>query len=139
VIYANRNRMELVRPDYYAEEMRYQGQIDRLQRTKMLGSELHVTFDPKSLQLRIQMPPNHRNQIKDGSLSLYRPSSAAADLRFPWSIDSDGVLTVDLHSCAAGLWRLRLSWSFSNQEYFHEEELIIPTSRPMERQVATVP
>ena len=46
VTVAVRQKMDLVRADYYEEEVRYQGQVDRLNRTAALRSEVAIEHFP---------------------------------------------------------------------------------------------
>jgi hypothetical protein len=57
VSFAMRHEDQLVRPDYYEHEMKYQGQIDRVARTDR--STAAITYDRASQSLHLQLPePN---------------------------------------------------------------------------------
>ena len=59
VVVAVRNDPELVRPDYYEQEIAYQKQIDRLNRTASVRGEVSVAYDYSRNQVTLQLPPTH--------------------------------------------------------------------------------
>ena len=48
--------MDLVRADYYEEEVHYQGQLDRLNRTTAVRDQIRVEYDAPTSEVRVQLP-----------------------------------------------------------------------------------
>lgn len=116
VIWSLGHRVDLVAPDYYEQEIRYQDQIDREERTNELSSEYGLFHDAATGSLIVRIPPEHA--AAEGTIELYRPSDAALDREFPLSVHGDGRQEISLSSFAAGLWRARLRWTHQTNEYF---------------------
>ena len=80
VVLACANKTDLVSADYYEQEIRYQGQLDRLKRAKQLDQQISVSYNPGQKQITISLPPELPHTAT-GSIHLYRPSAAGLDQR----------------------------------------------------------
>lgn len=120
-IIAIRNNQDLVSPDYYDQEIRFQQQINRVARTEALSSEVTVALVPGSGQLQLQVPAN-----SVGTLKLYRPADARLDLVFPLTLDAQGRQRFDVSGLKPGLWKARLQWKSGSEEYFKDVPVVIP-------------
>lgn len=125
-IFAVRQRVDLVRADYYEEELRFTRQYDRLSRTKPLKAQIAVAHNPETHEIVLQLPPEHAAGAVTGSIDLYRPSDARLDRRLALSTSATGRQVLDAKSLQEGLWRLQLSWESGGREYFHSTTVIIP-------------
>ncbi len=129
VILAGRQRVDLVRPDYYDQEIRYQQQIDRLARTAVPGVDVDVAFVPATRELRLVLPSRHAAGFGGGTVSLYRPSDARQDREVAFAPASDGSQSIPLPGLEPGLWKVRVAWKAGGAEYFHEQSLSLPAKR----------
>lgn len=125
VVFAARNRMELVRPDYYEEEIRFQEQLDRLNRTRALHAEVEIAYDPAPGEITIVLPRAHLSRSVSGRIELYRPSDASLDRTLPLTVDADGRQRVDAKRLRAGLWKVRVLWSTERQEFFFDRSIVV--------------
>ena len=66
IVFATRKQMELVRPDYYEEEMRFQQQLDRLNRTRTLSTQVEITYDSEQQSVTIVLPGAHARHSTSG-------------------------------------------------------------------------
>lgn len=115
----------LVRADYYEQEIRYQGQIDRLERTRRLGSQVSVGYDARAQRIRIALPVDHARQRAQGRIQLYRPSEAGLDRYFELELDDSGTQLLDARPLRPGLWKVRVSWKVANYEYALDEKVVV--------------
>ena len=129
VVFATRNQMELVRHDYYDEEIRYQQQLDRLRRTRPLNARVTVAYDPTRRQIRIKLPSEHAMRPTSGRIHFYRPSDANLDRDFELAVNADGVQDVDTTKLRAGLWKIRVYWKVNNEDYFFDQSVVVSSSR----------
>lgn len=118
--------MDLVSPDYYEQEIRYQGRLDELNRTSAVRAQTRVEFDAATRRIRVALPPAHSGGRPSGRLELYRPSAAGLDRQLELDPDTTGQQTFEANDLAAGAWKARLSWSVNGQKYFVEELLMVP-------------
>ena len=129
VVFATRNKMELVRHDYYDEEIRYQQQLDRLSRTRPLNTRVTVAYDPGRQQIRIKLPSEHAQRPISGRIHFYRPSDASLDRDFELAVNADGVQDVDTTKLRAGLWKVRVYWKVNSDDYFFDQSVVVGSSR----------
>lgn len=126
--FASRQRIDLVRSDYYEEELRFQKQLDRVKRTQGLPRELSIQLAAASRTIALGLPAEHASQSPSGTVQLYRPSDARMDRQFPLTVDAAGHQSVDAASLEPGLWKLRVTWQAGGTEYFHDTSIVIPAT-----------
>jgi nitrogen fixation protein FixH len=126
VIYCSFHKVDLVSKDYYAQELRYQEQMERLARGLEVQGEVRIAYDAASQQMLIALPLSQARQGISGWIQLYRPSSASQDRQLALALNHEGVQTWDASVLEPGLWRVRVTWSVAHQQYYHDHKLIIP-------------
>lgn len=124
--FASCHRMELVAPDYYEQEVRYQSQMDRVGRTRALAEQVRVAHDAARQQLVITLPSDHAQGHPEGRIQLYRPSDVGLDRRVKLEVDGRGVQTLDTKELRPGLWKVRIQWTVQGQEYYSEQQVVVP-------------
>jgi len=122
-IYMMSQDVNLVADDYYDKEIKYQHQIDRIERTKKLNEENIIAYNGTTII--IKLPPKLKNKNVEGEIHFYRPSDASADLRIPLSIDSSGVQVIPVSALTKGLWTVKVDWLVHGNEYFNEKRLFL--------------
>ncbi|HRI16018.1 MAG TPA: FixH family protein [Verrucomicrobiota bacterium] len=120
-IFATRHNQDLVSPDYYEQEIRYQEQIDRVTRTQALTDPVTVALSPDGRTLELRLPV-----AAQGTVQLYRPAEARLDREFPLALDAQGRQRLDLNPLKPGLWRARVQWQQGGQEFFRAANVILP-------------
>lgn len=126
IVLASFNRPELVTPDYYERELRYQHTYDSRARAHALGAEADVTFDAAARRLVVQLPARHVADPPAGTVYLYRPAAAGADREVPLTPDATGRQELDARELAPGLWRVRVEWRHADQAYSLERQVVVP-------------
>lgn len=125
LVVAIRNDPELVRPDYYEQEIAYQQQIDRLNRTAAVRSEISVAYENARQQIALRIPAAHLADKLSGTIQFYRPSNAKLDFKLPLAVDASGLQSVPTVKLQAGLWKVRVSWTSGGQEFFHDQSIVL--------------
>jgi nitrogen fixation protein FixH len=124
VFWAIRQRNDLVTADYYEREVRYQTQLDSLNRSQSFAAQTVVTFAPGSREILITLPPE-QTQGATGTIQLYRPSDARLDRDVPLALNADGVQRLDARELRTGLWKVRVQWTVSGADYFLDQPVIV--------------
>ena len=124
VAWAMRQREDLVSADYYEREVRYQQQLDSMNRSQNFAAHVLITFDPAWQAVVIKLPKDQR-QGASGKVHLYRPSDARLDREMPLALNTDGVQKVDAKNLEGGLWKVRVKWNAGGQEYFLDQPVIV--------------
>jgi hypothetical protein len=118
-------KVDLVSANYYEQEILYQKQIDRMQRSDSPAVRPAITYDRTGGRIIISMPTTDHSGSISGYIQLYRPSAAGLDRDQPLALDSHGTQTLDARKLRSGLWKVRLSWTAQEREYFTEQSLVI--------------
>ena len=60
-----------------------------------------------------------------GRIEFYRPSAAGMDHTVKLTPDAKGVQRVEAADLAPGLWKVRVSWTVRNQDYFLDQKVVV--------------
>jgi nitrogen fixation protein FixH len=124
VIYASRQKMELVGADYYEREVLFQREIDASARGRAIAGA-KVEYDLQQHSIAIEVPAPHRSALSSGSIHLYRPNNARLDRDLPLTLGADGSQKVDAGSMAPGLWKVRVTWRVGGEDYLFDQPIIV--------------
>lgn len=125
VSYALRQSTDLVRPDYYEEEIHFQKRLDSLNRTAAVRREIAIRYSAAQGEITLRLPAAHPSPAPVGRVHFYRPADARLDVSVPLAIDSEGSQRINVGSLRAGHWKARVEWIASGQQYFFEETLVL--------------
>jgi len=115
-----RSGVDLVAPDYYAQEIRHQARIEATRRALALGTNAVVAWQAGELNVSIAGAAG-----ATGTVTFYRPAASALDRELPLTLDGDGRQTSQA-PLAPGLWRIRTAWSQAGQDYYLERAIVVP-------------
>ena len=116
-----RQDIGLVSKNYYADELKYQDQIDRLSNASALPEKPSILIRDRQLEIRFSVLP----KFEDGVLSLTRPSDARYDATFSVSAGADSVRRFDLSRFPAGRYNTSLRWTMNGREFLVLESIIL--------------
>lgn len=125
ITWAVKQNMDLVRSDYYEQEILFQRHIDAAKRTMALGSQAALTLDAKAGVLNVRVPATHVTRVFHGNVHLYRPSNASLDRHIPLQPNTRGEVVLSVNDLAPGLWRLRAEWTADRKSYLLESNVVI--------------
>jgi nitrogen fixation protein FixH len=111
-------KVDLVRSDYYQTEIGYQKQIERIRHSRKASDPLKVRFEPAQQQVSFAVPASARG----GEVRFFRPSDARLDFTVPVTPGMAPVPTVRLRK---GYWKVQVTWTDGQQEYYSEEHLTL--------------
>ncbi len=126
VTWSLRQNLELVGPDYYEQEMRFQQRINSVNRTRPLGDQVTIAYEANAI--RITLPKEHAAQHVTGTIQLYRPSNSKLDRQLNLLPDPSGQQTLAAKDLEPGLWKVRVAWKFQGEEFFRDTTVIVPSS-----------
>lgn len=125
IVLACTHRTDLVSADYYEQEIKFQNHLDRLRRTKELDVTGAVAYDSAKQRITISLPSEQIRQAVSGRVELYRPSAAGLDRQIALTPDRNGVQVVETRDLRPGLWKVRVSWSVGENDYFMDQRIVI--------------
>jgi hypothetical protein len=118
-----RQDFDLVTDDYYRQEIAYQKRINQISNSKQLSVPLRIMVLNDSLILRVLFPEN-LSDIK-GTIHLYCPHNAKNDQIIPIQPNDEYIQDVDIALLPKGLWRVKIEWSASGNEFYNEEVVVL--------------
>ena len=118
-------RVDLVSPDYYERELKFQGRIDQVERTHRTANQASVAYDATGKCITVSLPASQAGHEISGRIELYRPSAAGLDRAIRFAPDGKGMQRLDAAGLAPGLWKVRVSWTFERQDYFLDEKVVV--------------
>lgn len=121
ISFAMRHNEQLVRPDYYEHEIKYQNHIDSIARTAAVQPDIDINYDLRKQTISIYLPV----QSVEGRIQLYRPSDLKLDVELPLTLDKANRQEIDVRTLQTGLWKLRLSWKTGGQDYYFEKPILL--------------
>ncbi len=122
VVMSMRQDVSLVTQDYYAQEIVYGQQMDKIRNARQPGQGLDFKYDAATQQARFALAADAETPVT-GTLQFFRPADATLDFDVPLQPDQSGQQTVDLSRRATGLWKVKASWQRDEQEFYAEYTL----------------
>jgi hypothetical protein len=122
VVKSGSQNVDLVRPDYYEEELKYQETIDATRRANALSTK--VTIKVKHDSLYISFPPEMKQGSFKANVWLYCIADVKKDLHTDFT-STDGMIRFGLPPTNKGLHDVKVSWVFNSMAYYTEQKLFI--------------
>ncbi|MEL0457174.1 FixH family protein [Flavobacteriaceae bacterium SZ-1-7] len=111
---------DLVTEDYYAEELKYQNDIDKLKNANDL--ETNISFEKTAEGLLINFPEDLEYKKITGKMFLYRPSNKQLDFETAISLSKPYLLIPD-NRLVDGRWNIKVDWKYQDKSYLYKETI----------------
>lgn len=115
--------VDLVNEKYYEQEIRYQKQIDILEKSGSLNSELSVSQDRENIILNIKNTGDYKEL--SGKINFYRSSDASRDYTVYLMVDGDGSQIIPKNDMVKGSWKVKIEITGDGEDYYVEKNLFI--------------
>jgi hypothetical protein len=116
----NKYDHDLVSEDYYADELKYQNDINKLKNAKALDTNL--SYEKTTEGLLIKFPENIDYKEITGKLFLYRPSNKQLDFDTAISLSKPYLLIPDKR-LVDGRWNINIDWQYKGKSYLFKESI----------------
>lgn len=113
-----RTRIDMVTPDYYAEELKYQQVIDG--RREALNLSAPVSINQSDESIGLLFPSEMHGVSLKGNVLFYRASDSRQDITVPLQPDESGLLLVNKNRFSKGNYRVQLQWEARGKTYYQE-------------------
>lgn len=111
---------DLVTEDYYAEELDYQNDINKLSNSKRLNE--NVSYKKTEEGLIITFPKDLDITKITGNVFLYRPSNKHLDFDKKISLSNPYLLIPDKR-LVDGRWNIKIDWQYKGNSYLFKESI----------------
>ncbi len=116
-------RIDMVTPDYYAEELKYQQVIDGRREAQALSTPVSINQSVQSIG--VLFPAEMHGITLKGTVLFYRASDSRQDVSVPLKTDENGLMLVSKRSFRKGNYRVQLQWEAGGKNYFQENLVTI--------------
>lgn len=123
VIFLMNQKVDLVTDNYYAKEIKYQQQIDRMNRTNEMAEGVIINSENEFIKIIFPKSSNLKN-IK-GTIQFYRPSDSGQDFTLPLVIDSSDQQLIPSKILKKGYWKIKIDWTDGALDYYKESSFVI--------------
>jgi len=117
-------QIDLVTPNYYEKEIKYQQQIDKINNTVKLEHKLITEMIPGNFVI-IFPDDTIEERPLTGEITFYRPSDAKKDFKIPLAPGIDLKQFINTDKLEKGLWKVSIDWNKNGVDYFSEEKIVI--------------
>lgn len=124
VVQAMKQDVDLVSKDYYAQEIAFQDQIEKVKRTQALG-DVMLDYNHDAASILLQLPATYTGKRLNGNITLFRPSDDKLDQQIPLQLGRDLSQLLDVQDLEAGLWKVRVNFSADEETYYTEKTIQI--------------
>jgi len=125
VIYSRYQQVDLVTDDYYDQEIKYQQQINRIDRARSLSEPVNWIFEKKNKSLMIRFPTEFDPGQVRGNILFFRPSDAKQDKLVALNLSSDGTQLISTENLTPGFWKIKIFWYVDKKDYYKEGILVV--------------
>ena len=125
IVLSQMNRSDLVSDNYYDEEMAYQDQIDRMERSRKLNQQVSLNHDIQNKIIELIFPSEIDPHIISGNILFFRPSDAKQDQIHPIRLNNESIQIINVKHLTKGMWRIKIFWQLNREEYYDEKILTI--------------
>jgi len=125
LFFSTTQSVDLVTEEYYDQQIKYQKQIDRINRTTDLPVTLRWNFLAENKTIEFQFPDSLIPDKFSGNILIFRPSDSRLDKRIAITADQKGKQILDAKFLQKGLWRLKIFWNYGDTEYYNEGIVVI--------------
>lgn len=118
VVVSMRQQVDLVTPDYYAKELKYQTNIDKANNHNQLNSSLKCSVVDGNIV--INFPEEHKSESITGEVLVYKPSDAKSDKII--SIEAvNGQMSIPSSVFSKGMYKVKIDWTVNDKSFYFEQ------------------
>lgn len=116
-------KVDLVTPDYYAQELKFQDKIESINRNNELTSALSIDYSDAGII--ITYPSDLQNKTITGAINIFRPSDKSKDQSIEISPDKEMKQTINTTSLSKGMYRIKVDYEVDGAGYYSEKQIVI--------------
>lgn len=111
-------KTELVTTDYYGKELKYQDQLDKMNRANGLSHPLSWVVNAN--QVLLSFPQEMKDKNVKANVLFYKPDNSLRDFNVSCHPDSTGNCLIASEKFHHGVYKMEIDWSAGNQTYYSE-------------------
>lgn len=121
VVQSHQVNIDLVTEDYYAKEVTYQVQIEKMENTIALKQKVDIS--QKSDRIDVTFP--YEAIPSSGQLLLYRPSDKQYDRTWEIVPEQGRIQSIDVRELPSGYYSLQVDWQANEKAFYLERNIYL--------------
>ena len=113
--------VDLVAPNYYEQELKYQDKIDGINNLSADSKAIIITQGENSISFNFLKEMG----VPKGHILFFKPDNAASDFETEIKTDNEGVQTIDTKALTKGTYLVKIDWKIGDKKLFKEERISI--------------
>lgn len=116
-------KVDLVSSDYYAQEINFQQKINATNNEKSFAGE-SITHSMNGNSIILKIDSTLLSSDFNGTITFFRPSDSSKDVQMKMNFVNNQQI-IDTKDLIHGAYKLQLSWTSNQKNYFKEEFIFI--------------
>jgi nitrogen fixation protein FixH len=113
--------VDLVAPNYYEQELKYQDKIDGINNLKAQSNAIFI--DQKEANVTFSF--SKEMGAPKGRILFFKPDNASSDFETEIKTDNEGVQTIETKDLTKGTYLVKIDWKIGDKKFFKEERISI--------------
>ncbi len=106
---------DLVEEEYYDAEIKYQEQINKIERTYNLREQLQIKLVGKIIEFKF--PSLFKPELISGLITYYKPSNDLLDKYQEIKVNEKNNTSINTKELLTGLWKIKVEWAVNDVQY----------------------
>lgn len=116
--------VDLVTPDYYAQELSFQKKIDASNNSA--ASKIKWKIEPSDVGISLSVTGIENEKAISGSVQFFRASDSKHDVVAPINLDSSYKQFISSSKFIKGAYIIKIDWMMNNVNFFEQQNIFIP-------------
>ena len=112
---------DLVVDDYYAKDLAYQQQYDKLTNSQALANDLKIDASKDGIQLLF---PAEVGQVS-GDIQIYRADDKSKDVSLKIAPNEQNQQLVPTDQLTPGRWTVKVDWQAGSKSFYKEQVVLL--------------
>jgi nitrogen fixation protein FixH len=113
--------VDLVAPNYYEQELKYQDKIDGINNLRAESKAIIITQGENSISFNFLKEMG----VPKGHILFFKPDNAASDFETEIKTDNEGFQTIETKALTKGTYLVKIDWKIGDKKFFKEERISI--------------
>jgi hypothetical protein len=122
VVISMRQKVDLVSKDYYAKELNYQSDINKMSNAKSLRSPLKCSLVNNTIE--VIFPEEQADKSIEAKALIYKPSDNKSDKELSFTTE-EGRYVISTEGFVKGMYKIKVDWKVDNIEYQAESVVVL--------------
>lgn len=123
VIKSSQHDVNLVKKNYYDDDINYQTHYDKVKNARSLTKDLNIDLITEGADIALKFPSETPNPT--GTVTFFRPSKTGVDQTLDIKVNEQNEMIIPASAFQSGLWKVQVDWQANGKPFYKEQNIII--------------